>query len=348
MNPTTERRALVFGASGLIGRWLVLELLTQGIDVSAAVRTEASGDMLAAWLERHDGTAPARILVDFDADDLGLDLAEPGLAAITEVYNMAGAYRFGMTVEEARAANVDTSRRIVELAARMSNVTRLIHLSGYRVSAHPDAAHVWDGDHAADTYARLGAYEASKLESDAVVRVRAAELDVPLTIVNPSTVIGHSRTGEISQVLGLGTSVMDLAAGRVMALPGDASTFVPVVTVDYLARFMVLLAPLPETAGQAYWVLDECTPPLAELLTMVGRHLGVKVPRLRVPVWLVKALPARISKADPETLSFMSSDRYPTGPARELAERHGLEFPPVDEALTRWADYLVSTPLGDG
>jgi nucleoside-diphosphate-sugar epimerase len=351
MDGTDPRRALVFGASGLIGRWLVLELLDQGIDVVAAVRSEVSGTTLQQWLDEHRARGPAPLLlVDFERDDLGVDPADAALAEVTEVYNLAGAYRFGMTAEEARHANVDGARRVVELAARLGGLTRLVHLSGYRVGAHPGTAGAWDQERRAAAYARFGAYEASKLESDAVVRARAAELGVALTIVNPATVIGHSVTGESDQRVGLATSVLDLAAGRLTALPGNRSTFVPVVTVDYLATFMALLAPLPETAGQAYWVLDDATPPLPELLTLIGRHLGVRVPTLRVPIWLVRRLPARISRADPETLSFLSSDCYPTAPARELAERHGLTFPPVTEALTRWADHLVRPvgPVCDG
>jgi len=47
------RTALVFGATGFIGRWLVQELLAQGIPTTAAVRSSASGGRLAAWLEDH-------------------------------------------------------------------------------------------------------------------------------------------------------------------------------------------------------------------------------------------------------------------------------------------------------
>ncbi len=337
-----KRRALVFGASGFIGRWLIRQLLADGVDVLAAVRSPQSAHNLGRWLGEHGvDQAVESIIVDFTADDLGLDVEVAAVASVTEIYNVAGAFRFGMSAEEARSANVDGSRRVVELAARLPLVSRLVHLSGYRVSAHDHGADAWSSERRASTYARLGAYEASKLESDAVVRARAAELGVPLTIANPSTVIGDSATGETEQQIGLATSVLDLATGNLTALPGGGATFVPVVTVDYLARFMSLLPATPEAAGQAYWILDDRTPALADLLTLVGRHLGVSVPRLRIPVWLIRRLPTALTKADPETLGFMATDRYPTGPAVALAERNGLEFPPVEDALKRWADYLV-------
>jgi nucleoside-diphosphate-sugar epimerase len=343
-NEPSKRRALVFGASGFIGRWLVRELLTQGVPVTAAVRSAASGEAVEQWLVGHDaGGSAAYVLVDFTRDGLGVDANTATLAGVSEIYNVAGAYRFGMSAAEARAANVEGAVRVVELAAQLPRVERLIHLSGYRVGAYAYGPQDWDEDKRGALYAAMGAYEASKVESDVAVRGRAAELGVPLTIANPSTVIGDSRTGETDQEVGLATSVRDLAAGKLMALPGGASTFVPIVSVDYLARFMALLPTVPEAAGQAYWILDDRTPALADLLTLIGRHLGVKVPKMRMPISLIRRLPAWITRADPETLGFLSIDRYPTGPARGLAQRHGLEFPPVEEVLVRWADYLVQS-----
>jgi hypothetical protein len=137
--------------------------------------------------------------------------------------------------------------------------------------------------------------------------------------------------------------VIDLIQGRLPALVGGPSTFVPVVTVDYLARFMALLPTLPHTEGQSYWVLDDDTPPLPDLLRLVADHHGVRAPRLRIPVGLLKRLPASLTRADPETLSFLSSDRYPTGPANSLATAHGLHHSDISAALHRWSEHLVGS-----
>jgi nucleoside-diphosphate-sugar epimerase len=230
-----------------------------------------------------------------------------------------------MTVEEARAGNVDTTRAVVELAARLPDLRRLVYVSGYRVSGHAE----WD-------YRRLGAYEASKVEADAVFRARADELGVPWTIVNPASVI----SADSDQQLGLAASVKQLWEGSLKALPGNA--FVPVVSADYLAGFMALVPADPSTVGEAYWLLDDDTPLLPDLLTLVGTHLGVTVPRLRVPLPLVRRLPAWLTKADPETRSFLSADRYPTASAREFAARHDLKMPDVRVLLREWADNLVA------
>ena len=338
------RHALVFGASGFIGRWLVVELASQGVQVTAAVRSEDSADQLNDWLSAHGVAHGAPwVPVDFTAVDLGLASDAPELAGITEIHNLAGEFRFGMSADEAYQGNVVTARRIVDLAARLEGSPRLVHVSGYRVGSVGHSP-VGPSDAA---YSRLGAYEASKVEADAVVQTEAADAGVEFTIVNPATVSGVSSTGEADQQAGLGASLRDLWHGDLPALPGNSGTFVPVVTVDHLARFMALVPTVPETAGQSYWVLDDNTPALPDLLADIGRHYQVSVPRLRVPVGLVRRLPARLSKADPETLSFMSSERYPTASADELAARHGLLQAPTLPAIRRWADHLAAHRFGE-
>lgn len=283
------RHALVYGASGYIGRHVVRALGDAGVRVTAARRDETPrGDF-------------------------------------TEVHHCAGAYRFGMTEEEARRGNVDTTRAVVEFAAGLPRLERLVYVSGYRVSGLAER-----------DYRRLGAYEASKVEADHVFRARADELGVPWTIVNPASVI----SADSAQQLGLAANVRQLWAGSLKALPGNA--FVPVVAADYLAEFMVLLPTDPSTERAAYWLLDDDTPLLPDLLTLVGTHLGVKVPRLRIPLPVLRRLPAWLTKADPETRTFLSTDRYPTESARVFAARHDLKMPDVRALLCAWADRVVS------
>ncbi|MEV7010340.1 alpha/beta fold hydrolase [Streptosporangium sp. NPDC051022] len=55
-----------------------------------------------------------------------------------------------------------------------------------------------------------------------------------------------------------------------------------------------------------------------------------------------------LTGADPETLSFLSGDRYDTAPARAFAERAGLRMPPAERVIRRWADGLVGARFGAG
>ena len=342
----TPRHALVFGASGLIGRQLILALANAGAEVTAAVRTVASGERVVQWLQARGLTRSVSIkLADFD----GPEILKGGAAAyadVTELHNCAGSYRFGMSAEEARGANVGIVEQLVDFASQLPILQRMLHISGYRVGGQDPASVPWSNAHRAAVYAKLGGYEASKVESDAIFQALALERGIPWTILNPATVIGDSVTGESEQHIGIAATVEQLWRGTATALPAGNATFVPVLTVDYMAAFMSAVAIHPEAAGKSYWLLDDATPPLGELLTHVGHHIGAKVPRLKVPVGVITRLPASLTKADPETLSFLSSDRYPTAPAIELAARLDLPMPDVRRSLDRWADYMVAHRFG--
>ncbi|MER6947526.1 alpha/beta fold hydrolase [Nonomuraea sp. NPDC000554] len=346
MSPA-DRHALVFGATGFVGRHLILALGQAGVRVSAANRSRESYRRLVRWLAEHGhDQAPADLHVDFGAPSL-IHGDATRWEDVTEIYNCAGTYRFGMSADEARRANVDSVRAIVAFAARLPRLRRLVHVSGYRVGGQDPELVPWSDGRRRKTYATLGAYEASKAEADAVFQATADQLGVPWSIVNPASVIGDSTTGESDQQLGLASSVKEIWQGTMAALPGNAGTFVPVVPADYLARFMTLL-PLEEDAERAaYWVLDDDTPALPDLLALVAEHYQGKVPRTRIPVPLLRRLPRWLTKADPETLTFLSSDRYPTGPANAFAARHGLAMPDVTTSILRWADYLAAHRFGD-
>ncbi|GAB2481111.1 SDR family oxidoreductase [Nocardiopsis aegyptia] len=343
--------ALVLGATGLIGRRLLAELLHGGQAAAAGTRSDGSEAALLAWLRGHD-VPTARLTtvrVDLARPDLGLDSATAHrLRDVRDVYNCAGRYRFGMDRQEARSANVDSALHALTWASRLPGLRRAVHVTGYRaggvLAGPPSPAE------ASRLYREHGAYEAAKIESDAVVRDLAVREGLPLSIVNPSTVIGDSETGESGQYIGLAQTVRDLWRGRLPLLPGGPSTFVPVVTVDHLARFLAAV-PDHDSAGTAavpaHWVLDNETPPLHELLRGLAAHLGVRAPRGGVPVGLLRRLPRALTGVEPETLSFLSADRYDTASADALVRAAGLTPPPVWPSLTRWADRLVAEDFGD-
>jgi dihydroflavonol-4-reductase len=339
------RTALVFGGSGFIGRWLVAELLTQQLDVVAAVRSAGSGTRLVDWLlDHHLATDRLRVVTIHESEPfLGLSSAT---RAVTEVYNVAGAYAFGMTMEDARAANVVFAENVVTIAAGLPGLIRLVHVSGYRVGGQDPELIPWADQRRKALYKKLGAYEASKVEGDAVVRARAHELSVPLTILNPSSVIGHSQTGESDPQLGLAEMLRDLWFGKLAALPGGSDIWVPVVAVDYLARMLALMPTLPETAGRDYWLLHDDTPLLHDLIRLVARHWDVRVPRIRLPVSVIRRLPAALTRANSETLGFLTADRYPTLGAVELAMKSNVQSPRAEETILRWADALAATRFG--
>ncbi|MER6301645.1 SDR family oxidoreductase [Kitasatospora sp. NPDC001539] len=342
-------RTLVLGANGFLGRWLVLELLTRAEPVAAAVRDARRATDLRHWLREHGADTAPLTTVTADLTHPGLGLTPDDDARLTEVrdvHNLAARYEFGLTRAQAEPPNVLGALHALHWSATRPRLRRLVHLSGYRVGRDADPRYPLEATTTADLYTRLGAYEASKRLGDAAVRVTAPRLGVPLTTVNPSSVIGHSRTGEAGQYLGLAQLVRQLHRGRLPLLPGNRRTFLPVVTVDHLARFLAAVPTHDRAPAAAHTVLDPATPVLPDLISLLATHLGVRPPRGRIPVPVVRRLPRALTGADPETLTFLSEDRYDTSSADHLSAAAGITHPPVIPALRHWSTRLVQDAFG--
>ncbi len=340
-NPQTQQApdVILTGATGLIGRWLLLELLRRGRRVLALVRNAQVRQVeLSEWALRHgvevDGLRTGEFSLDDWARGAG-SLDDLEVSEVQDVFHLAARFEFGLAPEVARAANVDASIRFLEASSRLPRLRRYVSVSGYRVSS----AH---GEVSAEHYSKLGAYEASKLEEHALLRRRAEELGVALNVVNPCSVIGDSESGETLQKTGVGEVVQQLFDGKMPAQVGSPRTFVPLVAVDRVARFMAEL-PLQDVAGGEYWLLHPDSPNLPELIERIAQTMGVQAPSLRLPVGVVRVLPRALTGAEPESLSFLSEDRYPSAEGDRLSAAWGLERTDFDQSLRAWVGYLVGT-----
>ncbi|MEV0854774.1 alpha/beta fold hydrolase [Nocardia fluminea] len=315
--------SIVFGAAGFIGRSLVAELLRNGNTVTAALRA-GSKDRLRTWLVEQSVDTAGLTVTTTDIGEPDLALGDT-VAGVRDVYNAAALMKFGLDADVARRVNLDGAVHVLEWAARQPDLRRIVHITGYRAA-----------DDGGDEDYGNGAYEASKVEADGVLRRLAAERGIPLTMANPAGVLGPG------QYFGLSDIIDNLWQGRLPALPGSADTFVPVVDLDYVARFIVGLPTQPDTVGRSYPLLDAATPVLPELIRLVADHLHVAAPRFTLPTALVRRLPRAVTHADPEALSFLSSDRYDTSESDVIARRLGISHPPVDELLRAYADGIVA------
>lgn len=173
-------------------------------------------------------------------DDASLDRLMIGMDAVINLV--------GILHGDFQRAHVELPRRIVA-ACRKAGIARLVHMSALKA-----------GENGPSEYLR------SKARGEAYV-LGAQGQGMDVTVVRPSVIFGHE-----DRFLNMFAQMLKLFP--VIPLAGASTKFQPIYVND-VASVMVRALADPRTFGQAY---DLCGPSvyrLDELVTFVGRTLGL-------------------------------------------------------------------------
>ncbi|MBO0847972.1 MAG: SDR family oxidoreductase [Pseudonocardia sp.] len=289
-------RYLVTGGTGFLGRHLLARLLARpGNETAEITCLVRSPERLAARTADLPGHRRLRALRgDLTVDGLGLsDEDVAALAGVDHVVHLGAVY--DMTASDAanRAANVEGTRRVVELAERIGAGV-LHHVSSVAVA----------GDHRGrftesdfDAGQHLGSpYHATKFAAEALVRGQTA---VPWRVYRPAIVVGDSRTGEMDKADGpyyLLPAIEAVArtvgaAGRIVPIPVPDLGATTIVPVDYVADAMAALMHLDGFNGRAFHLVSSRPQPIVDVYNALAEAAGA--PRLTTAIPDAVAAPAR-------------------------------------------------------
>ena len=176
----------VTGANGLIGRWLLADLVQRGRTVVALVRNApVRRNELKAFVEMRGGD-PTLLRVDeldLMRDDLGI---EGDVSSVRDVYHCAGRFAWNLSEEEAHAVNVEGTARVVRWSANLPELRRLVYVGGYRMTRLPEwvpttlplPSIAQQQATRKRLYRTFGAYEASKIEAQLTMKAVADDNQV--------------------------------------------------------------------------------------------------------------------------------------------------------------------------
>jgi thioester reductase-like protein len=269
-------RYLVTGGTGFLGR-AVLTRLLQRDDCEAvyALVREGSRDRLLRRLAEtpgHEKVVP--VVGDLTRPRLGLHDAEiDGLAGrVDHVLHLGAIYDITADDDTNRAANVDGTRGVVELASRLG-VSCLHHVSSVAVAGEYEGTFTEDDLDVGQEFGNP--YHETKYRAERIVR---EESTVPWRVYRPAVVVGDSQTGEMDKIDGpyyLLTAIALL--GR---LPSALRFAVPelgatnVVPVDFVADAMVHLVHQPGMDHRAFHLVHPRPQPLSEVYNALADALG--------------------------------------------------------------------------
>jgi dihydroflavonol-4-reductase len=258
---------LVTGANGFLGAAVARALLADGRSVRALVRPGSDRRNLAGLavdVVEGDLTAPA-----------SLRAAVRGCAA---VFHVAADYRLWVKDPAPMyRANVDGSVNVLDAAAQ-EGVERVVYTSSVAVLGINKDRTPADETTSVTIDDMVGHYKRSKFLAEQAVAKRARELGLAVVTVNPSTPVGP---GDVKPTP-TGRVILDAAAGR---MPAYVDTGLNVVHVDDVAQGH-LLALRSGAPGERY-ILGGEDLSLAQILRLVGEHLGRPASEVRLPHWLV-------------------------------------------------------------
>ena len=274
------RRALVTGATGLVGSHIVERLQADGWSVRALVRNARdatkAGWQPIAWLGQRD--------VELALGDV-LDLTTFANAATgcDAVFHSAAAVA-ARTWEEYKSMNVDGARNAIGAASRAG--AKLVHVSSVAVYGasgryRADGAKT-DESVALAPLAEDAWYARSKRESEALVLEAHRTGRVWATALRPSVIYGPRDryfVPRMARIVNLGF------APRV----GGGTNTLSIVHAASVADGVVRAASLDAAGGNVYNVAHDFDVTSSEFFRLGGIGLGKRVRFVTIPRWLVGA-----------------------------------------------------------
>lgn len=265
---------LLTGATGLLGNYLLRDLLRANVPVAVLVRPNRRQTArqrvevaMCAWDAELGDSLPRPVVLEGDISDpdLGLDpLAVRWVAEYcSTVIHNAASLTFHSTSEDGEPwrSNVGGVKNVLELC-RNTRIRKLHHVStayvaglrqGTVLESELDVGQEFSND-----------YERSKCEAETLIR-EADFLD-PVTVFRPAIIIGDSRTGHTTTYHGY-YAALQLAHTLVKALHPDETGVVGgqsvrltltgtetkhLVPVDWVSAVMTHVMTHPELHAQTY------------------------------------------------------------------------------------------------
>lgn len=312
---------LVTGATGFLGSAVVRALLDRGEAVRVLVRPGS---------DRRNIDGLEVELAEGDLNDAAT--LRDAVKGCRVLYHAAADYRlWASDPREIYETNVNATRELLRLAAD-AGVERIVYTSSVATLGREPSGRPADEQTPVTIDDMTGHYKRSKFLAEEDVKRLVREEDMPVVIVNPSTIIGPRDIRPTPT----GRMVEEAARGKI---PAFVDTGLNVVHVDDVATGHVLAFERGEI-GERY-VLGGEDMMLREILAEIATLVGRRPPRIRLPrgavlpIAYVAEFAARIRRSREEplvtvdglkmskTFMFFSSDKarealgYTPRPARE-------------------------------
>jgi thioester reductase-like protein len=356
---------LLTGATGFVGMELLARYLERSdrriVTLIRAENDNAARSRIDAVLTNLFGShgriyrsRVAAVAGDLLAPRLGLApvRSEELARRVSTIVHAAASVSFTLPLAEARAINLEGTRRMLEfaeLACARGGLERYGHVSTAYVAG------TYSGRFAECDLDRgqlfRNSYEQSKFEAEQLVRTRAG---LPFTILRPSIVVGDRRTGWTAAFNVLYWPLRAFARGLFTAVPAIPAAPVDVVSIDYVADAIYSLCENSGEVGQTYnLTAGPHASTIGEIANIASRYFRRPVPTVLPPAEFA-ALERDSSALQRSALEgsrayfpyFSIGTVFDDARARAKLDPAGIQVSPLGEYLERLLDFATRSRWG--
>ncbi|CAM4516426.1 nucleoside-diphosphate-sugar epimerase/pimeloyl-ACP methyl ester carboxylesterase [Paenibacillus endophyticus] len=322
----------ITGGTGFVGTQIIKQLAANGHQISALMRSTQRLSALHDQLDKEAFRLVTAIVGDLTQPGLGISKADHQTIRQADIIIHAGGSMDIMLGElEAKQVFLDAADFLSQLASDAyinGKLRHFIHVVGFK---SPVTDQNMDNPAAIQKLLEHESpYERMKIRADLHIREQAKLNGYPLSVVNPSVVIGDSATGNTEQTGGLGILVAAARRKLMGTVPGGGSCWLPLVHVDHAAAFITALVDEPQPVNETYYLLDEqgSSPNMTELIQGMNKELRLRAPIGSISLPLLKRLlggPLGSKLGIPQqSLSFIVNADFPTEATKRMQLAHKL------------------------
>lgn len=348
------RHVLLTGYPGFIGKRMARRILLDWprAKLTLLVQEKFKSDAEQYVAAMGEPSARRTTIAVGDVAKMDLGLAGPEIEAlthdVTHVFHLAAVQYLGVTAEDAEAVNVGGTRNMLACAREMKKLERFVHFSTCFVSGDREGVITEDELDVGQRFRNH--YEETKFRAEKLVR--QATSDLPITVLRPSIVVGHSETGEIDRfdgIYAMGILVVTSPMSVPLPLPGPGTAPLNLVPVDFVVRAAAKLAVDERAAGRTFHLVDPNPLSARHVYELIAKRAGKRVPRVTLSYSLARRvlrLPIleRFSREEAQALDYLNHFAvYNCSGTLEFLEGTGIQCPRFDAYVDNLMKFVTET-----